>query len=428
MTYNKKLDMIENYIRSGETRTEEFRLGVEMEHFVIWKDSLKSVSYYGKDGVEEILRELLPNGWSGTYEGEHLLGLRKGSVIITLEPGSQLEVSIDAAEKIEVLEKGYLSFLEEIHPLLEKRGQGLVTLGYHPVTKIEDIKLLPKKRYDLMFDYFKTKGSHAHNMMKGTGAFQVAIDYSDEEDYHKKFRTLNALAPVFYAMFENALFFEGKPCKTHNLRAYVWMNCDNDRAGIVENALSEDFSYRDYGSYILERPPIFTVRNGEIFPTGEKKVKEILEPGKTETKELEHLMTMFFPDIRTKTYLEVRMMDSIPYPLNFSAVALIKGLFYNDDNLDELYHSIKGITADQVQQTKVEMLYKGLDATLNGRTLLETAQWLLKLAYEGLNKDEKDYLDPLKKLLEEGKNPYLLTRERFEGGDRAFAIDWAIYK
>jgi glutamate--cysteine ligase len=428
MTYNKKLDMIENYIRSGEKKRQDFKVGVEMEHFVIWKDSLKTVSYYGKDGVEEILLELLPNGWTGSYEGDHLLGLRKNDLAITLEPGSQLELSIDSSRDIKDLERGYLEFLDEITPLLEKRNQVLVTLGYHPVTRIDEIKLLPKKRYDLMFNYFKTKGSHAHNMMKGTGAFQVAIDYSNEEDYHKKFRILNALSPVFYAIFENALFFEGEPCKTHNLRAYVWMNCDNDRAGIVEGALEEGFGYRDYARYILEKPPIFTVSNGEVIPTGDDKVKDILDPEMTEIKELEHLMTMFFPDVRTKRYIEIRMMDSIPYPLNFSAVALVKGLFYDDDNLDKLDEFVRGITAKQVVETKVEMLEKGMDAKLNGKTLLQIGKWLLELSRKGLDHNESSYLKPLEDLIGKGKNPYMHTRDRFEEGDRSYAIEWAMHK
>ena len=428
MTYSKQMDMIENYIRSGEKRRENFRVGVEMEHFVIWRDSLKTVSYYGKDGVEEILEDLLSKGWKGSYEGDHLLGLRKDDIAITLEPGSQLEVSIDSARDIRDLEKGYLAFLSEITPLLEKRNQVLVTLGYHPVTRIDEIRLLPKKRYDLMFNYFKTKGSHAHNMMKGTGAFQVAIDYSDEVDYHKKFRVLNALAPVFYGIFENALFFEGEPCKTHNLRAYVWMNCDNDRAGIVEGALDNSFGYRDYARYILEKPPIFTVRDGEIIPTGDRKVKDILDPERTKMDELDHLMTMFFPDVRTKRYIEIRMMDSIPYPLNFSAVALVKGLLYNQANLDKLADFVGDINLDQVHEAKVEMLEKGMEAKLKGMTLLQIGKWLLELSEEGLDKEERQYLRPLEDLVMAGKNPYLHTRERFEKGDRKFAIEWTMHE
>jgi glutamate--cysteine ligase len=265
-------------------------------------------------------------------------------------------------------------------------------------------------------------------MMKGTGAFQVAIDYSDEVDYHKKFRVLNALAPVFYGIFENALFFEGEPCKTHNLRAYVWMNCDNDRAGIVEGVFDDKFGYRDYARYILEKPPIFTIRDGEIIPTGEKKVKDILDPERTEMDELEHLMTMFFPDVRTKKYIEIRMMDSIPYPLNFSAVALVKGLFYNQANLDKLADFVGDINLDQVHEAKVEMLEKGMEAKLKGMTLLQIGKWLLELSEEGLDKEERQYLRPLEDLLMQGKNPYLHTRERFEKGDRKFAIEWTMHE
>ena len=428
MTYDQKLHMIENYIRSGEKKREDFKLGVEMEHFVIWRDSLKTVSYYGKDGVEEVLREILPNGWEGSYEKGHLLGLKKDNITISLEPGSQLEVSVDSSRDIKDLERAYLLFLEELQPLLEKRGQALVSLGYHPVTRIEEIKLLPKERYDLMFNHFKTKGSHAHNMMKGTGAFQVSIDYQNEKDYGMKFRTLNALAPVFYGIFENALFFEGEPCSTHNLRAYVWLNCDNDRAGTVEGALDNDFTYRDYGKYILDRPPIFTIRDGQIIPTGDKKVEDIIDPEKTEKSELEHLLTMFFPDVRTKSYIEIRMMDSIPYPLNFSAVALIKGLIYNDENLKLLHDWAADLTFESMYKTKLEMMEKGLEATLGDRNLLELGRWMLELAAKGLADEEVHYLEPLESLLERGKNPYLLTLERYREKDRKSAIEWAIYK
>lgn len=427
MDKNRQIKMITDLIRSGEKKVENFKLGVEIEHFVVWKDTLKSVSYYGEDGVEATLKELLNEGWTGKYEGEYLLALEKDDLSLTLEPGSQLEISIGAKKRIEDIEKSYLKFLEELLPVLVKKGQLLVSLGYHPVTRIEEIKLLPKKRYDLMFNYFKSRGSHAHNMMKGTGAFQVSIDYSNESDYAKKFRVLNALAPVFYGLFENALFFEGEPCKTHNLRAYVWMNCDNDRAGTVEEALEEDFSYAGYAGYLLGRPPIFTIRGGEIIPTGEAKISDVLDPDSTSVEELEHLMTMFFPDARTKRYIEIRMMDSVPYPLNLAAVALIKGLFYNEYNLGKLHEFSKTIQAADILSSKIELLEKGLEAKLNGKTILDIGKWMVKLAKDALG-DEAVYLIPLEQLLEKGKNPYIITKDSYSGSDRRKAIDWAILR
>ncbi len=427
MDKNRQIKMITDLIRSGEKAVENFKLGVEIEHFVVWKDTLKTVSYYGDAGVESTLKDIMNGGWEGKYEGNYLLALEKDDLSLTLEPGSQLEISIGAKKRIEDIEKSYFRFLDELLPVLEKKGQMLVSLGYHPVTRIEEIKLLPKKRYDLMFEYFKKRGSHAHNMMKGTGAFQVSIDYSDESDYARKFRVLNALAPVFYGLFENALFFEGEPCRTHNLRAYVWMNCDNDRAGTVKEALEDDFSYSGYASYLLDRPPIFTIRKGEIIPTGKARISDILDPDSTSAEELEHLMTMFFPDARTKRYIEIRMMDSIPYPLNLAAVALVKGLFYSESNLNELYDFSKSIKAEDIISSKLELLEKGMEARLNGRTILDIGKWMIQLSKNVLN-DEAGYIEPLEKLLEEGKNPYLLTKELYKEGNRRNAIDWAVLR
>jgi glutamate--cysteine ligase len=427
MDYNEKVNIIEEYIRSGEKKEEDFRLGIEVEHFVLDKDTLQSISYYGDKGVEQTLKDMLKIGWTGAYEGEYLLGLHKDDLNITLEPGSQFEVSINAKAEIGDLEKSYLEFLDELLPILEKKGQVLAALGYHPLTRIEETKLLPKKRYNIMFNHFKDKGSHAHNMMKGTGALQVAIDYSSEEDYHKKFRIVNALAPVFYALFENALFFEKEPCQTHNLRSFVWLNCDNERAGTVEESLSDDFGYKDYAKYILERTPIFTIIEGELIETGSKKTVDIINP-ETKKQEVEHLLSMFFPDARTKKYIEIRMMDSVPYPLNFAVVALIKGLFYNKENLEAVYKLIVDIDYDDVYKAKIDMLSHGLKTEFAGKTILETGKWLVEIAHKGLGNEEKHYLKPLEDLLNKGLNPYLYTLERYKTGDRKEAIDWAILR
>ncbi len=45
---------------------------------------------------------------------------------------------------------------------------------------------------------------------------------------------------------------------------------------------------------------------------------------------------MQFPDVRLKTYLEIRPADSMPIPYVIAYAALIKGLFYNEGNLRQL--------------------------------------------------------------------------------------------
>lgn len=425
MDYNRQIQEIVKYLKNGEKKIEGFKIGIEFEHYVIDKNTLETISYYGENGVAETLKDLESNGWIGTYEGEYILGLDKGNKTITLEPGSQFELSIEAQKNIVDIEKEYLEFLEEIVPILEKKNQGLMATGYHPKTKIHDIKLLPKKRYDFMFNYFKSKGSHAHNMMKGTAALQVSLDFGSEEDYRKKFRVTNALSPVLFALFDNAFYFEGEEWNKHNLRAHIWSNCDNDRAGIVDKALEDGFGYKDYAEYILNRPPIFVFKGKKIIPTGDKLVKDIFDPEDYEVKELEHLLTMFFPDVRTKGYIEIRMMDSVPYPLNLAAVALLKGILYNEDSLNKTYDYIKDISIGDVKKSKDDIIENGLKGKLKDKSVLEMGKWLVDTAKEGLSENEIEYILPLEGMISFEMNPYEITKSKVDLGKKK-ALSWCL--
>ncbi len=425
MDYKRQIEEIVNYIKKGEKEREEFKVGIEFEHFVVDKDSLKTISYYGEEGVGATLRELEKMGWAAGYEGEYILDLNKGNKTITLEPGAQLELSIKAQSNIKDIEEEYLEFLHEILPVLNRKNQSLINTAYHPVSKIGELKLLPKKRYDFMFNYFKTKGKYAHNMMKGTAALQVSIDFNSEEDYKRKFKIANALSPVLHGIYDNGFYFEGERWPKYNLRAEIWNNCDRDRCGIVGKALDEDFGYEKYAEYLLNRPPIFVFKGGEVVYTGDKLVREIFDPEDYSTNELEHLFTMFFPDVRTKNYIEIRMMDSVPYPFNFSSVALIKGIFYNEENLKKVYNYIKDITIEDVKASKASIIEQGLEGTLKGERILDIGKWLLDLGKKGLKEEEKKYLLPLEDMLNQGKNPYEITRERENLGKKE-ALKWCL--
>ncbi|NLY46993.1 MAG: glutamate--cysteine ligase [Tissierella sp.] len=425
MDYKRQVEEISSYFKSNEKTIDNFKIGVELEHFVIDKDTLKTISYYGKNGVAESLKDLESKGYKGSYEGQYILGLKKGKKTITLEPGSQLELSIDATIDIKELEDEYLDFMNDIIPILEKKNQGLMATGYHPVTKIDEIKLLPKQRYDYMFNYFKTRGTHAHNMMKGTCALQVSLDFSSEEDYHKKFRVANALSPVLYALFENAYYFEGEVAQRHNTRAHIWVNTDTDRSGVPREAMDEGFGYKEYAEYILNKPPIFINQGGKEVYTGNQKVRDLFNPDNYTIEDLEHMLTMFFPDVRTKKYVEIRMMDSVPYNLNFSVIALLKGLIYNDDNLDNLYEYTKEITIEDIDKAKEEMMSKGLKAELKGKSLLDIGKYMVELSKGALSEDEVHYINPLEEMLNNGKNPYEITKERSKYGKKE-ALQWCL--
>ncbi|NLY09077.1 MAG: glutamate--cysteine ligase [Tissierellia bacterium] len=414
--YELQIQRFVNLIRAGEKPIHNFKVGVELEHIIVHQNDGSSVPYLGDEGIEGIMQDLIAKGWVAHDESGYVLTVTKEDMIITTEPGAQLEFSMTPKKTIAEMEETYNKFQSELLPILEERGLWALSIAYHPKTKINEINLLPKDRYHNMFDYFKQHGSRSHNMMKGTCALQIAVDFSDEEDYRKKFYVSNMLSNVFYSMFENGFFFEGEPCEMHNIRAYIWENTDNDRSGLVKGALDPDFNYEKYAKYLLERPAIYAYVDGEMTYTKGALIKDLVDPENAKDEELMHLFTMFFPDVRTKNFIEIRMFDAVPYPLSFSAIALMKGLLYDEENLEELYQSCRNLDVDRVMSARQELYYKGFGASQCERTVFEVALDLLEMARLGLPLDERKYLEPLEEMLTNRMNPYLKTEELYKRG------------
>ncbi|SCG81879.1 glutamate-cysteine ligase [Proteiniborus sp. DW1] len=423
MDYKRKVQEVTKYFKNNEKKEEDFSIGVEFEHFIIDKETLKTISYYGIDGVEDTLMKLQAMGWKGKYEKDHILGLEKEAMTITLEPGSQIELSIKPYKNIEDIEKVYKNFLDEIVPILDAKGQTLITTGYQPESKITDIKMIPKQRYDYMFEYFKSRGKYAHNMMKGTASVQVSVDYGSEEDYIKKFKVANALSPVIYTMFDNSPFFEGRVTDKYCLRKTIWENCDDDRCGIVAGTFDESFGYEKYSDYILNFPPIFIDDSKSIRFTGSILYKDLFNPDEYSLQELEHVMTMVFPDVRTKKFMEIRMMDAVPYPLNFAAVALLKGLLYNESNLNAVYDYVNSLSKYDIDKARVDIIDEGLSARLKDREIHEVGKWLIGLSKKALNQSERDYLTPLEIMIDNKMTPSQITKEKLSLGKKE-ALEW----
>ncbi|OXZ36695.1 glutamate--cysteine ligase [Finegoldia magna] len=410
MDYEKQLEAVINYIKSGEKLKEDFTIGMEMEHFIVDKDTLKTVSYFGDNGVGATLRELHNHGCAAYKEGDYILGLENDDLAVSTEPGSQFEVALSSKWNIDELKDIYIKNMRKLVEVFDKKNQAMVTLGYHPVTKIDEIKILPKKRYDFMYKYFNERGDMAHNMMKGTCSLQCSIDYSSEKDFVRKYKIANCLSPVFYTLFDNAYILEGQPSKSRNMREIIWENTDTDRSGMYKFSFDDDLSYKKYAEHILNTPLIFSIdENHEPYYVGKTTFKEVFEDVK-DTGLIFHALSIVFPDVRAKRYIEIRMMDEIKYPLNFSAVALIKGLFYDEANLDKLSELFKNMTYENCMKAKLDAREKGLDATFMNVNMLEFCKMLVDMAKNGLPANEIGYLIPLEKMLEKGMNP----RDQFE--------------
>ena len=421
MNYSEKVDLLVDYFRGSEVASGDGKLGLELEHMVLDGETLETLSYREEGGIEDLLRALTEQDWEPVLEGGHVVGLTSEEANVTLEPGGQLELSIGPRDSLDELESLYREFLQEVLSILEKHGSKLMALGYQPESRVKDIEIIPKPRYDYMYDYLGDKGEYAHNMMKGTGAIHVNVDYFNETDYIKKNAVANYLAPVVYAVLDNSPFFEGEVYDAGSLRARIWDNCDPDRCGYPEGVFVGRFGYEDYAEYVLNVPVMVYKKDGNLVYEKEDKVSDIMDENTTE-EELEYLLSTVFPDVRTKGHLEVRMADSLPYPYSLSYAAFWKGLLYDRKNLDFLYRRYRGVSPAEYSETREEVRSGKGGGAVSDETFSFYRE-LLKAAESGLAENEVEYLEPLKKLTAEGETPKARTLNRLDRGKQR-ALSW----
>ncbi len=173
------------YFESGSKDNDQ-KLGVEVEHFIIVSSDGTPFTYAAQGsipGVHEVLEHLL-----STYpiiyqnsEGE-LIGCANEEASITLEPSSQIEISIAPFSEVARIEAAYEHFRAAIDPFLCAHGAKLVNAGYHPTRKAEELTLIPKERYRLMDKHFADLGTLGLRMMRASASTQVSIDYTSEAD------------------------------------------------------------------------------------------------------------------------------------------------------------------------------------------------------------------------------------------------------
>jgi len=382
------------------------RIGLELEHFIVDKDTGKSVFYYGEKGIETILKAL-----SARYEEEiisdaYLIGLKKNDCTVTLEPGAQLELSIAPAKSLKNIMDIQRGFIEDLSVLTDPLGYKIVCLGYREKDKAEEIPLIPKNRYRNMDAHFKKTGTMGRNMMRGTGASQVSIDYRDEEDFKKKFRAACFISPLFALVADNAPFFEGETYKKHTLRQRIWQNVDNARAGIPWVIDEPDFGFLRYAEYISKVPLIVHGDYDDSYTT--KTVDEIYSEREIKNNEIAHAASMVFPDVRLVRYIEIRVGDSMPIDMSISYAAMIKGLFLNEKWLDIQEDRFAGFCTADIKKAKKEIEEKGYEAEVYGIPICEILDEMVCHMSIKLPRDEKHYTDIMSDMINKRQNPVMI--------------------
>ena len=386
------INKITDYISSGIKKTPGKCIGVECEHIITDKKN-QPVSFYGEKGIEQILKELSAFYPLETYSDGCLVGLNDSRVYITLEPAAQIEVSIIPLERIADIESLYLEFVSRITAVLEKYGYILQNVGYHLAAKADDLQLIPKERYRLMDSYFISKGYKPRYMMRGSASVQVNIDYFSERDFAGKFRLANLLSPLFYLITDNSKIFEGEEFQGFSARSFAWENVDDSRCGF--NNFS---SFKEYSQWLYSTEPIFIQRDGKDVFCPDMNNEEIFRSVAVTDDDIAHIMSMVFPNVRVKRFIEIRAADSMPAKFMLAYASLVKGLFYSPEAVSALNSMFEFVDTDDMYSQIKLIRSKGFECDYFGYDMKTVIEKVFFFAEAGLDDEEISVIEPLKQL------------------------------
>ena len=404
---NSKEQIIE-YFKSGIKKTQDFKIGIEHEKFLFNNHDNKRIDY---SKVKEMFSALLEFGWNPILEKENIIGLNKGGKNITLEPGNQIELSGDKLNHVHEACAESQDYLFELRQVTKKLDIKIVSAGFDPISKLDEVPNNPKQRYELMTKDMPLGGELSLDMMYRTCGTQLNIDYNSEEDFKKKFKIVNSIVPISIALFANSSIVEKKNSNYLSYRSKVWQN--TSRGGLPK-LFFEELNFEKYAEFVINFPILF-IQVKDAYISGRKyifkdfmegKIDEIENRLPSESDLTTHLSTIFTEN-RLKKYIELRSMDTCGWDCLCAGPAFNVGMLYG--NLDEVYELISSWDKDKIINAYLDAPKKGFNTQLMGKDLLYWASTLLNLSKKGLEnrdvlnkhgKNETLFLNHLKKVID----------------------------
>ena len=412
-------DLVE-WFRQGETPAEDWLIGTEHEKFLFNVLTNRRPSYEGEAGIGALLTKLLQvTGGEAMMEGNNIIGIKDpngGS--LTLEPGGQFELSGAPLKTLHDTCRESNTHLALMRDICGGLGIGMLGVGYDPKWTRDDVPWMPKGRYKIMRAHMPTVGTLGLDMMQRTATIQVNLDYMNEADMVRKFRTSLVLQPIATAIFANSPFKEGKPSGFLSTRAETWTDTDNARSGVPSCVFDDGFGYEQWADYILNVPMYFLHRGDDYLDVAGQSFKDFMAGNLNGyagvlpvMADWEDHVTTAFPEVRLKQYLEMRGADGGAWNMICALPALWVGLLYDDQALDAAEDLAKGFTADDVLDARMEAAKYGLKGKIGGQDMLALSRQMVSIASDGLQRrnrlsptgdNEVSFLEPLRKITDTG--------------------------
>jgi len=416
----------------GEKPKDRWRIGTEHEKFVYSRRDHHAPSYEEKGGIHTLLIGLTRYGWNPVFEGENIIALSGADGTISLEPAGQLELSGAPLENLHQTCAETGRHLEQVKYVGDMLGLGFLGLGMWPDKTRAELPIMPKGRYEIMLRHMPRVGSMGLDMMLRTCTIQTNLDYGSEADMAQKFRVSLALQPLATALFANSPFTEGKPNGFLSYRSHIWSDTDPGRTGMLPFVFEDGFGYERYADYALDVPMYFVYRDGGYIDASGLSFRDFLDgklsvlPGEKPTeKDWEDHLSTAFPEVRMKSFLEMRGADGGPWNRICALPALWVGLLYDQGALDAAWDVVKDWSMDERQVLRDSVPKLGLDAPIGGgRTLRDIAGEVVDIARSGLKSrarlngagdNETGYLSFLDEVVASGKTNAERLLERYHG-------------
>jgi glutamate--cysteine ligase len=417
---------------AGEKSPADWRIGTEHEKLVYKSSDHRAPSYGESGGIRDILLEMQQFGWHPVEEGGQVIAMAGDDGTVSLEPAGQLELSGAAVENLHQTCAETGRHLNQVKAIGERCGVGFLGLGMWPDKTREELPIMPKGRYAIMLRHMPRVGGMGLDMMLRTCTIQVNLDYCSEANMAKKFRTSLALQPLATALFANSPFTEGKPNGYLSYRSHIWSDTDPHRTGMLPFVFEDGFGYEKYVDYMLDVPMYFVFRDGKYIDAAGQNFRDFLAgklpalPGELplESDWIDHLSTAF-PEVRLKSFLEMRGADGGPWSRICALPALWVGLLYDDGALDAAWDLVKHWSMAEREALRDAVPKLALDAPIpGGGKLLDLAREVLPIARAGLSSrarlstsgdNETGFLEPLEEIADSGKVPAQRLLDKFHG-------------
>ena len=406
-------------LSNGCKKKKEWRIGTEHEKFGFRKNDLSPINFHN---IQEIFSTLSKKyKWEIVFENKNIIQLKKDNASITLEPGGQIELSGAPLKNLFQTCNEVNRHHDELNDVCKTLEIDFMGMGVLPKWAISDIDLMPKKRYEIMKNYMPKVGDNGLDMMMRTTTIQANFDFSSESDMVKKLRVSQSIQPIVIALYANSPFIGGKLTDYLSYRSFIWTKTDSERCGLLPFIYENDFSFERYVDYLLDVPMYFIIRDEKYIDFSGIKFKDFLEKKTKKThkfqaniRDWEIHMTTVFPEVRLKSFIELRGADGGPWSRVCALPAFWTGILYDDEILDEVWGLVEHWEFDDIRIFYENARRFGLKTrNPDGEDLITFAKRMINLSGKGLRKrdviksgkNEECFLEPLKEILLSGSCP-----------------------